>query len=147
MRVFLKLSGFCLVLSVILLFSASAPALELDIAEDLMEFTSKWQLTPPEIEILRDPFSSYIVEAEPEEPAAEAPAPQPAPVPPPNFQVQGVVSRGADDTVILIQDRGEVIMLRKGEAHDGYEFVNFADNNAYFFRGNRQFELSTGGGS
>ncbi len=151
MRFFLIFSVFILglLLTFIMLSPAPALALELDIFEDLMEFTSKWELTSPEIEILRDPFADYRVGVEPEPaaPQAAAPAPQPVVVSPPDFNVQGVVSRGEDRTVILIQDRGEIIMLGLGEVHDGYEFVNFEDNNAYFFKGNRQFQLSPGGGS
>lgn len=150
MRFFQKYSVFILVLLLTFIISSPAFTLELDIAEDLMEFTSKWELTLPEIELLRDPFADYrgtAAEPEPEAPQAAAPAPQPAPVPPPDFNVQGVASRGEDRTVILIQDRGEIIMLGLGEAHNGYEFVNFENNYAYFFKGNRQFQLSPGGGS
>jgi len=136
----------------VLFFICISPlqALELDVEEDLLDFTAEWELTEPQLELLRNPFSDY-----------RAPEPEPTDTPPeedreevreepqidpPNFTIQGVVNRRGVGTVIIIADGDETILLRQGEVHDGFEFTHYEEGQAYFFKEHKQFRLSPGGG-
>lgn len=145
--------AFIFILSLFILLAGSGQALELDVAEDLQEFTTEWQIPPPEIELLRDPFTDYR-SPEPEPAPAQPGVPDHLPdhpaedetVSPPDFILQGVVTRRGDGTVILVQDGADVILLRPGETYEGFEFTHYEGNQAHFFKENRQFRLSPGGG-
>ncbi len=142
--------AFIFILLFSLLLTHPGQALELDVADDLTDFAAEWRLPAPEIELLRDPFADYRP-PEPEPAPAQPGAPdRPAEeetVSPPDFILQGVVTRRGANSIILVQDGAEVILLRPGETYDGYEFTHYQDNQAHFFKENRQFRLSPGGGA
>jgi len=150
MRYILRTSALIILILILLSFSSSLQAMDLDVEEGLQEFIAGYRLPDLVVQDLRDPFLDFrppeVEVAEREDPPAppadpEVPEePEEEEITEPDFTVTGLVSRG-EDMAAIIQDGDRIEILRPGQSYDDYVFSHRINSRLVFTREGEQFEL------
>ena len=141
MRYILRTSALIILILILLGFSSSLQAMDLDVEEGLQDFIAGYRLPDLVAEDLRDPFLDFRPPEieEPPEPAEE-PEEEEEEIPEPEFAVTGLVSRG-DDMAAIIEDGDRIEILRPGQSYDNYVFSHRINSRLVFTKEGEQFEL------
>ena len=118
---------------------------DIDINLDYETAISELSLDDSDFNILRDPFRDFRPEDDEEtisdeEDELEEPEP-------PVFLVQGIVSRDNGKVVLVLNDLGEIYLLKPGEEYGDYLFKDYVEGEAVFIStiDDREYHLKPGG--